>query len=287
MRRLLTLIMMVGLVVIFYPGKTLQAEEDEMDEELRSTISSDPVNRGRRSRPPSESASPPPSSSSSSSGDEEDEWQTMRSEGYHRRSSYSPIKIDLTQKKIITPRISFESNSAVPTAGSQSILKRVAAELNKRPELMVRIDGHTDSIGYDQENLTLSQKRADSVRDNLVQQGVTASRLQSVGMGDRYPVASSTTKEGQEKNRRVEFVILEAAPPPAPVAPPPQPPVAPPAPAPVIPTPPPQPMAIPPVPPQPAPMAPQPVMPPQPPVAPSAPSPMAPPAPPPMAPITR
>lgn len=221
--------------------------EDEMDEEIKSTISSDPVNRGGRPKP-SKSKSEP--AASTGGDDEGGEWQTMHSETHRgARSSGgwmapSSINVDLEKKQIFTPKISFGSNSDQPTPQSMSVLKQVASVLAKRTDLSVRIEGHTDSIGYDQPNLELSQKRADRVRDILAQDGVATAQLQSVGMGDRYPIASSSTSEGQEKNRRVEFHITEmAAAAPVPAAPSP-------APAPVAPAP----------PPTPAPVAPPPMM---------------------------
>lgn len=277
--------------------------DDEMDEELRSTIPSDPVNRGRRSSssgsaPASSAPSEPASSSSSSSGgsvqmtngDEEGEWRTMGSESGRRVYSgggSSSIKVDVEKKRIFTPRITFGSNSSSPTPQSQTVIKQLASTLGKRQDITVRVEGHTDTIGYDQPNLELSQKRADKVRDLLVASGVAAHRVQSVGMGDRYPLASSTTSQGQEKNRRVEVHIAEVASAPLAAAPAPAPaPAAPapaPAPAPVAPAPAPAPAPVAPAP-APAPVAPAPTPAPAP--APSrfaapapAPAPVAPPAP--------
>lgn len=281
MSRALFLVLFLLFSLAFFPKNhsPLYAAEDEDDEEVKSTIPSDPEYRGRRRSAPS--APPPaaaPSAPAPSSGTEEDEWRTMRSE---RRRAYVPaVKVDDEKKRIFTGKIGFKSNSDSPTAESSRILKQLAAELNKRPELAVRIEGHSDSVGSDQANLEVSQRRADRVKEILVQNGVAAERLEAVGMGDKNLIASSVTPAGQEKNRRVEFHIAGAAspppaaeppPPPAapeppliPVAPPPAAPPAPPAPAPVSP-----PMAAPPPPPPPPP----PVAPPLPPAQPLAPVP--------------
>jgi OOP family OmpA-OmpF porin len=142
--------------------------------------------------------------------------------------SASSIKVDLENSRIRTPKISFKSNSDSPTPESRAVLKQLAAVLAQSPELTVRIEGHTDTIGYDQPNLELSQRRADRVKEILTQDGVNATRLQAIGMGDRHPIASSVTTAGQEKNRRVEFHLADGSPArgpaPAPAAPPPPPP---------------------------------------------------------------
>ena len=293
MSRALFLVLFLLFSLAFFPKNhsPLYAAEDEDDEEVKSTIPSDPEYRGRRRSAPS--APPPaaaPSAPAPSGGTEEDEWRTMRSE---RRRAYLPaVKVDDEKKRIFTGKIGFKSNSDSPTAESSRILKQLAAELNKRPELTVRIEGHSDSVGSDQANLEVSQRRADRVKEILVQNGVAAERLEAVGMGDKQSIASSLTPAGQEKNRRVEFHIAGAASPPAaaePLPPPaaPEPPLIPVAPPPAAPLP-----AAPPAPPAPpvAPSpAPAPVSPPMaaPPPPPPPPPPVAPPLPPaqPLAPV--
>lgn len=150
--------------------------------------------------------------------DEGDEWKTMHSErGYRRHSSHraskssagsSSIKWDEQKQKITTPKISFGSNGIDPTSQSQSVIKQLANFLEKKPELVIRVEGHSDSVGSDQSNLDISQKRADRVKELLVAAGVGAERVEAVGMGDKYPIASDTTPSGQEKNRRVEFAVM-------------------------------------------------------------------------------
>lgn len=147
---------------------------------------------------------------------EDSEWKTMRSEG--RGRSAPAIRIDETNQKIVTGKIGFQSNSEAPTPEAARILKQLAAFLAKKPEISVRIEGHADSVGSDQANLEKSERRANQVKEVLIQNGVAAERLQAVGMGDKYPVASDATADGQAKNRRVEFLIAggEGQPPPSP-----------------------------------------------------------------------
>ena len=76
------------------------------------------------------------------------------------------------------------------------------------PKLRIKIIGHTDNVGSDAANQKLSEGRAKSVRDNIIERGIERSRIEYEGMGEREPVATNDTDEGRAKNRRVEFEIL-------------------------------------------------------------------------------
>jgi OOP family OmpA-OmpF porin len=80
--------------------------------------------------------------------------------------------------------------------------------LNVNPTMEVEIDGHTDSIGSDAYNKTLSEKRASAVKDYLVTKGIDPARLTVKGRGEEDPIASNETPEGRAQNRRVEFKII-------------------------------------------------------------------------------
>jgi len=73
--------------------------------------------------------------------------------------------------------------------------------------LTLQIEGHTDSVGSDDFNQQLSERRADSVRDFLAEQGVQTSSMTAHGFGKTQPVASNDTGEGRQRNRRVELVV--------------------------------------------------------------------------------
>ncbi len=176
---------------------------------------------------------------------EDQEWKTMQSEKSapqiqkkkKNRSDSPKITFDLEQNRVL-PNVSFESNSENPTVASRQVLKVLAEELLKKSSLIIRIEGHTDSVGYDQENLELSQRRAEKGKEILIENGIPAERLQTVGTGDRRPVAKSNTLAGQQQNRRVEFYMIGMTPPSepsAPSAPPPSPTPTVPPPAPVSP----------------------------------------------------
>jgi len=72
----------------------------------------------------------------------------------------------------------------------------------------VLIEGHTDSVGSDEYNLDLSQKRADSVKEKLVEDGIDPHRITTVGYGEKYPAVSNDTGANRALNRRVEVIIL-------------------------------------------------------------------------------
>ena len=80
--------------------------------------------------------------------------------------------------------------------------------LESEPDKAIRIEGHTDSTDPAALNLRLSEERARAVRDALVELGIDASRLNAVGMGEDFPIATNTTEEGRARNRRVDVIVL-------------------------------------------------------------------------------
>jgi OOP family OmpA-OmpF porin len=101
--------------------------------------------------------------------------------------------------------IFFDFDKAVVKPEAYYILDEAAAVLAGNPGLEVEIQGHTDSIGTEEYNLGLSQRRAEAVEKYLEDNGVNPDQISARGLGEAYPVASNDTKEGRAKNRRVEF----------------------------------------------------------------------------------
>ncbi len=87
-------------------------------------------------------------------------------------------------------------------------LDKLADLLKKNPTVKIEISGHTDNKGDKKYNLTLSQKRAESVVNYLVQKGIAAARLVAKGFGDTMPIAPNDTEESKAKNRRTEVKVL-------------------------------------------------------------------------------
>jgi OOP family OmpA-OmpF porin len=109
----------------------------------------------------------------------------------------------------VLENINFELGSAKITEGSQQLLNDTALQaLNGNPNLRVRIEGHTDSMGPEAFNMALSLQRAEAVMKYLVTRGVDSDRMEVLGKGEGYPVASNDTKTGRARNRRIEFIIL-------------------------------------------------------------------------------
>lgn len=103
--------------------------------------------------------------------------------------------------------ITFATDSAVVSASAQRDLAVLANNLMKYPNSTIMVIGHTDSTGSVAHNQSLSERRAASVADVLVNNGVPRWRTNTVGQGPHQPVASNATVEGRAQNRRVEIVI--------------------------------------------------------------------------------
>lgn len=101
----------------------------------------------------------------------------------------------------------FDTDKATLKPGAREKLARVAGILAAQPDLHIEIEGHTDSTGSDEYNQKLSERRAQAVRDYLVQQKIPAGEVDAVGFGESRPVASNDTAAGRQQNRRVELVV--------------------------------------------------------------------------------
>ena len=111
----------------------------------------------------------------------------------------------------ILEKVQFETNSSDILEVSFELLDEVADILDQNPKVTkVRIEGHTDSKGRKRSNKKLSQRRANSVRDYLVDKGIDEARFVAKGFGQSKPIADNDTDEGRAENRRVEFNILES-----------------------------------------------------------------------------
>ena len=120
----------------------------------------------------------------------------------HEHVIVGPEKLELTEE------IHFEFDKAVIQKDSYPILKELGQVLKEYPDLRIRIEGNTDSVGSDDYNQKLSDRRAKAVRDFLVGLGISGSRLQTIGKGESNPIASNDTAAGRAMNRRTEFIVL-------------------------------------------------------------------------------
>lgn len=111
-------------------------------------------------------------------------------------------------KPVVLQNIFFEFAKARLLPESFPELDKLVGLLKKYPQINMRIMGHTDNVGTNERNLKLSEQRARSVVNYLVKKGIKATRLKFKGFGESHPIDSNATKEGRQKNRRVEFVVL-------------------------------------------------------------------------------
>jgi outer membrane protein OmpA-like peptidoglycan-associated protein len=127
-------------------------------------------------------------------------------------------QIDLLQAKatdrglvLTLGDVLFESGKSDLNLNAGGNLNRLVSFMGKYPDRTASIEGHTDSIGTEDFNLGLSQRRADAVRAYLVNQGVEPQRLATAGLGESGPVAGNDSAAGRQQNRRVEVIINNPA----------------------------------------------------------------------------
>ncbi|MDH5670673.1 MAG: OmpA family protein [Myxococcales bacterium] len=123
-----------------------------------------------------------------------------------------PLVVYREGELMVFGAITFDSGQDTILEESFPVLDMAAQVLKDHPEITkVRVDGHTDSIGGDRDNLQLSDRRAAAVKRYLNEKGIAAERLESQGFGETEPVDSNATALGRAKNRRVAFTMLETS----------------------------------------------------------------------------
>jgi len=142
---------------------------------------------------------------------------TRKVEENVRSPANVPLSTDpLTRLKDLQPgqstelsvqNLAFESGESRLSRESKSRLEHLTAQLRSDPSLNVLVEGHTDDVGSQAENLRISLSRADAVKAFLVEGGITSNRIQTIGLGEKDAVASNATEAGRAQNRRIEFVI--------------------------------------------------------------------------------
>lgn len=120
-----------------------------------------------------------------------------------QENTQKPALLVTMQSQVLFP----VGSSALSEAGKQK-MKEVAQVLNQYPDSQCYVRGYTSSEGDDKLNFELSQRRAEVIRNELVANGVAASRLTAHGMGSSNPVATNSTEAGRAQNRRVEIVVV-------------------------------------------------------------------------------
>jgi outer membrane protein OmpA-like peptidoglycan-associated protein len=112
------------------------------------------------------------------------------------------------KRKIVLRGVNFDFDKSNIRPDARPILNEAIRILKDEPQIRVSVEGHTDSVGTEQYNQRLSERRAQSVVDYLARGGIARSRLDPVGYGESDPVASNDTEEGRAQNRRVELKVM-------------------------------------------------------------------------------
>jgi OOP family OmpA-OmpF porin len=116
------------------------------------------------------------------------------------------LRDELDKNGFITLHVNFDTGKADLKADDLATVQQIAIMLKATPSLKLSVEGHTDNVGGAASNKTLSEARAKSVMNAIVQAGVAAERLSAAGFGQERPVADNRSEEGRAKNRRVELV---------------------------------------------------------------------------------
>jgi outer membrane protein OmpA-like peptidoglycan-associated protein len=123
------------------------------------------------------------------------------------QKSNDTVFVLIKGKTVVLRGVNFEFNKATLTKDSERILWRAYNAMVANPDVRVVISGHTDNVGSQKYNQALSLRRAQSVKNWLVKEGIASNRMRTVGKGLNEPVASNETDAGRAENRRIEFFV--------------------------------------------------------------------------------
>jgi outer membrane protein OmpA-like peptidoglycan-associated protein len=133
-------------------------------------------------------------------------WHEAEEAPYTPPPPPPPAPAPVAKKKIVLRGVNFDFDKATLQPQGKPILDEAAKILKENPSINVQVQGYTDGVGSVEYNLKLSDRRAATVKNYLVAQGVSASRLTTKGFGKSNPVATNDTADGRAQNRRVELV---------------------------------------------------------------------------------
>ncbi|WP_166267021.1 OmpA family protein [Marinobacter caseinilyticus] len=139
------------------------------------------------------------------------EAERARLEAEALREQMAALQAEKTERGMVLTLgdVLFDLNKADLKASGERTVARLAEFMQEYKERRVRVEGYTDSTGDEAYNLELSKRRAMSVRDALLNRGISSTRVEVEGYGETYPVASNDTNAGRQQNRRVEIVISD------------------------------------------------------------------------------
>lgn len=118
------------------------------------------------------------------------------------------IKID-PPKEFVLQNVYFDTGKSTLKPNSNKALNDLVEVLKIKKTMVVEIQGHTDNVGSEEENLKLSQARAEAVKKHLITKGIAVNRVTAKGYGPTRPVADNATEEGKAKNRRTSLKVIK------------------------------------------------------------------------------
>lgn len=141
------------------------------------------------------------------------EAEQARREAAELRRQMEEMQAEQTDRGMVLTLgdVLFDLNRAELKSSGEATVERLAEFMREYEERRVRVEGYTDSTGEASYNQGLSERRAEAVRDALVDMGISRDRVETQGFGEQYPVASNDTSGGRQQNRRVEIVISDEA----------------------------------------------------------------------------
>ena len=141
---------------------------------------------------------------------EADDYNTFEIPALEEDELYAPSTLTIQfelPRTFTLDNVEFESGKSTLTKDSYIELKELLDYLKLKDDISIEIAGHTDDVGDDESNMKLSKARAETVRNYLISKGITTNRVIAKGYGETQPIASNTTVEGRQKNRRTEVRI--------------------------------------------------------------------------------
>lgn len=142
-----------------------------------------------------------------------DEASDARAETEELQREIAALNARITDRGMVVTLgdVMFETGMSELRGGTPDNLDKLVAFLNRYDSRTVVVEGHTDSVGSESSNQSLSQRRADSVQGYLANNGIARSRISSQGLGENSPIADNETPTGRQQNRRVEVIISNQA----------------------------------------------------------------------------
>lgn len=149
--------------------------------------------------------------SADQAGDARRQANAAESRADSLEAELADLKVKKTERGLVLTLgdVLFDTSQATLKSGAYGTLDRLATALREKSGRRVLIEGHTDSVGSDENNQGLSERRAQSVQLALTQRGVARDQTSALGKGENFPVATNDSAEGRQSNRRVELIFTE------------------------------------------------------------------------------